>query len=267
MPTAIVAPIGSGAMFTKIWQGFEQFGRLGLIGAERPRLYGGQAEGCSPVASAFADERRVSPVRPASIVSSIAIGNPADGDLAIATARTSGGAVYAVPEDEVGENIALLAETAGIFGEGATGVAIGALREMVARGDVGERDRVVVIVSGTGLKTPQLARGRPGRDRDRRRRGCAARSARGARMTGERESDPTLAEARAAIDRIDLELLAAFNRRLEIVRGLHEHKVETGLALRDPGREEAMLASLEAANAGPLSARRRRRALPLLPRP
>lgn len=73
-------------------------------------------------------------------------------------------------------------------------------------------------------------------------------------MTGERESDPTLAEARAAIDRIDLELLAAFNRRLEIVRGLHEHKVETGLALRDPGREEAMLASLEAANAGPLSA-------------
>jgi threonine synthase len=97
-------------------------------------------------------------VRPASAISSIAIGNPADGDLAIATARTSGGAIYSVPEDEVGENIALLAETSGVFGEGATGVAIGALREMAARGDVGERDRVVVIVSGTGLKTPQLAR-------------------------------------------------------------------------------------------------------------
>ena len=157
-PTAVVAPIGSGAMFTKMWQGFEQFGRLGLIGPERPRLYGGQAEGCSPVAAAFADDRRVSPVRPASVVSSIAIGNPADGDLAIATARASGGAVYAVSEDEVGENIALLAETAGVFGEGATGVAIGTLREMAARGDVGEQDRAVVIVSGTGLKTPQLAR-------------------------------------------------------------------------------------------------------------
>ena len=129
-----------------------------LIGSERPRLYGGQAEGCSPVAAAFADDRRVSPVRPASVVSSIAIGNPADGDLAIATARASGGAVYAVSEDEVGENIALLAETSGVFGEGATGVAIGTLREMAARGDVGEQDRVVVIVSGTGLKTPQLAR-------------------------------------------------------------------------------------------------------------
>ena len=37
---------------------------------------------------------------------------------------------------------------------------IGALREAVARGEIGERDRVVVLVTGTGLKTPQLGRGR-----------------------------------------------------------------------------------------------------------
>jgi threonine synthase len=156
-PDAVVMPIGSGAMFTKVWQGFQQFERLGLIDAPRPRLYGGQAEGCAPVATAFAEDRRVSPVRPNSIASSIAIGNPADGDLAIATARTSGGAVYAVPEDEIGTNISLLAETGGIFGEGATGVAVGALREAVRRGEVGEDDRVVVLVTGTGLKTPQIA--------------------------------------------------------------------------------------------------------------
>src|SRR4051812_450037 len=157
-PDAVVMPIGSGAMYTKVWQGFDQFRRLGLSEGAAPRLYGGQAEGCSPVAAAFADDRRVSPVRPNSIVSSIAIGNPADGDLAIATARISGGGIYSVREDEVGDNIALLAETAGIFGEGATGVAIGALREAVARGELGESDRVVVLVTGTGLKTPQLAR-------------------------------------------------------------------------------------------------------------
>ena len=157
VPDAVVAPIASGAMFSKLWQGFEQFGRVGLIGEERPRLYGGQAEGCAPVAAAFAEERRVSPVRPNSIAKSLAIGNPADGDLAIATARTSGGAVYAVPEDEIGTNISLLAETGGVFGEGATGVAVGALREAVRRGEIGEDDRVVVLVTGTGLKTPQLA--------------------------------------------------------------------------------------------------------------
>ena len=43
------------------------------------------------------------------------------------------------------------------------------------------------------------------------------------------------------------------NRRLELVRALHEHKVANGIPLRDPGREEAMLASLRDANAGPLS--------------
>ncbi len=154
-PSAIVCPIASGALYSKIWQGFEQFGRLGLIGPERPRLYGGQAEGCPPVATAFAEGRRVSPVRPNSIARSLAIGNPADGDLAVATARTSGGAIYAVAEDEVGVNMALLAETAGVFGETAAGVTIGALRAAVARGEIGERDRVVALITGTGLKTPQ----------------------------------------------------------------------------------------------------------------
>jgi threonine synthase len=156
-PDAVVMPIGSGAMFTKVWQGFQQFERLGLVDGPAPRLYGGQAEGCAPVASAFAEDRRVSPVRPNSVASSIAIGNPADGDLAIATARASGGAIHAVPENEIGPNIALLAETGGIFGEGATGAALGALRVAVQRGEIGEQDRVVLLVTGTGLKTPQLA--------------------------------------------------------------------------------------------------------------
>ena len=100
----------------------------------------------------------MTPVRPNSVASSIAIGNPADGDLASDIARESGGGMYTVPEDEIGRNISLLAETAGIFGEGATGVAVGALRAAVAAGDVGERDRVVVLVTGTGLKTPGVVR-------------------------------------------------------------------------------------------------------------
>ena len=157
MPDAVVMPIGSGAMFTKVWKGFEQFRHLELVDGGMPKLFGGQAAGCAPVATAFATGERYVPVRPDSIVSSIAIGNPADGDLACTIAQEAGGGVYSVPEDEVGGNISLLAETAGIFGEGATGVAVGALREAVARGQLGESDRVVVLVTGTGLKTPQLA--------------------------------------------------------------------------------------------------------------
>src|SRR5436190_11716741 len=155
LPDAVVAPIASGALFTKLWQGFEQFRRLGLTDGPRPRLYGGQGAGCAPVALAFAEETRVSPVRPNTRAHSLAIGNPADGDLAVATARASGGAIHAVPEDEIGENIALLAESAGVFGETAPGVTVGALRAAAASGAIGPRDRVVVLVTATGLKTPQ----------------------------------------------------------------------------------------------------------------
>ena len=67
-------------------------------------------------------------------------------------------------------------------------------------------------------------------------------------------SDAIVAEARAAIDAADRELLALVNRRLELVRGLHEHKRRSGIALRDERREQAIVAGLQAANGGPLSA-------------
>lgn len=166
VPDVVVSPIASGSLFTKLWQGFEQLMRVGLVEGAMPRLHGGQAQGCSPVAAAFAEERPVSPVRPQTIAHSLAIGAPADGDLAVATARASGGAIHAVPEDEVGENMKRLAAASGIFGETATGVTLGALRDAVARGQIGADDRVVVLVTGTGLKTPDAVGDSVGREID-----------------------------------------------------------------------------------------------------
>jgi threonine synthase len=153
-PDAVICPIASGALFSKIAQGFGELRRLGLVDG-KPRLYGGQAEGCSPVATAFADGGRVQPVRPATLARSLAIGNPADGDFAVAAARDTGGAIHAVAEEDVVENMGLLAETTGVFGETAPGVTLGALRAAVASGALGESDRVVLLVTGDGLKTPE----------------------------------------------------------------------------------------------------------------
>jgi threonine synthase len=156
LPDAVVAPIASGSLFTKVHQAFTELRELGLVDGAPPRLVGGQAEGCSPVARAFADGEKLKPVRPDTIARSLAIGSPADGELAVSTARASNGAVYAVPEDEIADNVALLAETTGIFGETAPGVTLGALREAVRRGELGADDRVVLLVTGDGLKTPGL---------------------------------------------------------------------------------------------------------------
>jgi threonine synthase len=161
-PDAVISPVASGSLFTKLWQGFEQFRRLGLVSGDSPRIFGGQAEGCAPVAHAFADERPVSPIRPNTIAHSLAIGAPADGDLAIATARASGGRLYAVPEDEIGANVSMLAALSGVWGETAAGVTVGALRAATEDGTLGADDRVVVLVTGTGLKTPQVVETRAG---------------------------------------------------------------------------------------------------------
>ena len=159
-PDAVVVPIASGALFSRIHRGFAELLDLGLAEGGRPRLYGGQPEGCAPVASAFAEDRRVVPVRPRTGARSLAIGSPADGDAAVASARASDGAVYAVAEQDIGENMTLLAERAGVFGETAAGVTLGALLEAVRQGELGAEDEVVLLVTGDGLKTPEPVAGR-----------------------------------------------------------------------------------------------------------
>jgi threonine synthase len=155
LPDVVVAPIASGAMFSKLGQGFDDLRRLGIVDGPAPRLVGGQAEGCAPVATAFASGERVTPVRPDTVARSLAIGNPADGDFAVEAARETGGAIHAVPEEQVAENIALLAQTTGVFGETAPAVTLGALRRAVELGEIGAGDRVVLLVTGDGLKTPE----------------------------------------------------------------------------------------------------------------
>jgi threonine synthase len=153
-PDVVAIPIASGALFHKVGQGFGELRTLGLLDGDAPRLVGGQPEGCAPVASAYREGRPVQPVRPHTIARSLAIGSPADGDFAVATARASGGGIHSVPEEEIGANMALLASTTGVFGETATGVALGALRAAVRDGVAGPESRVVLLVTGDGLKTP-----------------------------------------------------------------------------------------------------------------
>jgi threonine synthase len=151
-PDAVVAPVASGTMIAKLAQGFDEAAALGAAGSARPRLYGAQAGGCPPLAAAWADDRPPSRVRPATEVRSLAIGDPAYGDLAVGAAHMSGGAILAVPEEEIASRTALLAELTGVFADSAGGVAVGALLELVRSGTIAQGERVVLVVTGSGLK-------------------------------------------------------------------------------------------------------------------
>jgi threonine synthase len=160
LPDRVVAPIASGSLFTKIARGFEEWLDVGLIEGALPAFNGAQAAGCSPVAQAFEAGRDVCrPVRPDTIAKSLAIGNPADGPYALDLARRSGGAIDSVTDDEIRAGIRLLAETTGIFTETAGGVTAAVLAKLAERGDLDSDERVVLTITGDGLKTLDAVRG------------------------------------------------------------------------------------------------------------
>jgi threonine synthase len=160
LPDRCVVPVASGSLFTKIAKGFDEFRALGLLEGELPRMNGAQAEGCSPVASAFAEGHDVCrPQKPRTIAKSLAIGNPADGPYALDLARRSGGSVDAVSDDEIRAGIALLAETTGVFTETAGGVTTAVLAKLAERGDIDPDERVVLVITGEGLKTLDAVKG------------------------------------------------------------------------------------------------------------
>jgi len=153
-PAQVVVPVASGSQLTKIAKGFSEFLQLGLVDGTTPVLFGAQAAGCSPIATAFASGADVvTPQRPNTIARSLAIGNPADGPYVLDELRRHGGDCGSVTDDEILECIELLARTEGIFAETAGGVTIASLRQLVQRGSINPDQSVVAIVSGHGLKT------------------------------------------------------------------------------------------------------------------
>jgi threonine synthase len=154
LPQQVVIPVASGSQLTKVDKGFSELARLGLVEDTPYKIFGAQAEGCSPVSSAFKEGYDVvRPVKPDTIAKSLAIGNPADGPYVLDVARRTGGAVEDVTDEEVREGIRLLARTEGVFAETAGGVTVATLKKLVETGQLDPDQETVVFNTGDGLKT------------------------------------------------------------------------------------------------------------------
>jgi threonine synthase len=155
-PDQAVIPMASGSLLTKIWKGLHEMKALGLIDKVQTKINGAQAEGCSPISTAFKEGRDFfKPVKPKTIAKSLAIGNPADGYYALKATGESKGAMDMVSDEEVVDGIKLLAQTEGIFAETAGGVTIGVLKKLVKQGVIKKSDVTVAYITGNGLKTQE----------------------------------------------------------------------------------------------------------------
>jgi threonine synthase len=154
LPDQVVIPVASGSQLTKIDKAFQELIKLGLVEAKPYKIYGAQASGCNPVATAFkAGVDAIRPVKPDTIAKSLAIGNPADGLYVLDSARRTGGAVEEVTDDEIRAGIVLLARTEGIFTETAGGTTVAVLKKLVESGQLDPDAETVIINTGHGLKT------------------------------------------------------------------------------------------------------------------
>jgi threonine synthase len=154
-PDHVVVPAASGSLLTKVLKGFKELYQVGLLDGEPDiRVSGAQALGCSPIATAYLEQSdTIRPVKPDTIAKSLAIGNPADGYFALDAVRTTGGGFSAVSDGEVVEGMRLLARTEGVFAETAGGVTIATLARLAKEGVIRADERVVVYITGHGLKT------------------------------------------------------------------------------------------------------------------
>ena len=154
LPQQVVIPMASGSLLTKVDKAFRELVKLGLVDSSPYRVFGAQATGCSPIATAFENGwDTVKPVKPDTIAKSLAIGNPADGPYALDVVRRTGGAMGHVSDAEVIEGISLLAETEGVFAETAGGVTVATLRKLLASGAIDPDAETVLYNTGDGLKT------------------------------------------------------------------------------------------------------------------
>jgi threonine synthase len=153
-PDHIVAPAAGGSLITKIGKALTELYMLELIDKPKTRVHVAQATGCGPIVTTLKEESDfVKPVKPDTIAKSLAIGNPADGIYAATTVRESGGSGEHATDEEIVEAMKLLAETEGIFTETAGGVTLAATKKLIESGRIGRESRVVVSITGNGLKT------------------------------------------------------------------------------------------------------------------
>ena len=149
-PDYLFIPVGNAGNITAYWKGFVEYQSHGAS-SKSPRMMGFQAVGASPIVQG-------APVsNPKTVASAIRIGNPASWGGAEAARDNSGGLIDSVTDNEIISAYRRLATQEGIFCEPASAAAFAGLEKLCRQGLDVAKQRVVCIITGTGLKDPDLA--------------------------------------------------------------------------------------------------------------
>jgi len=141
--------VGNAGNITAYWRGFVEYKHAGRAG-RTPKMMGFQAEGAAPIVKGKIFKR------PRTLATAIRIGNPASWQGAVAARDQSGGVIDSVSDAEILSAYKLLARKEGVFGEPASAASMAGLIKMAKQGLKLSGKKVVCIITGTGLKDPNL---------------------------------------------------------------------------------------------------------------
>ncbi len=157
VPDWFIVSVGSGGTIHSIWKGFKEMQALGIVDV-LPKLVGVQADGCSPIVNAYL-KNELEPVaasKPITHALGILVRNPLNGGWALKAIRESGGVAVSVTDTEIFNAEQEIARFEGIFAEPASSATIAALKKLFDQGAIHKEDRVVCLITGSGLKATDV---------------------------------------------------------------------------------------------------------------
>ncbi|MEM2953914.1 MAG: threonine synthase [Candidatus Bathyarchaeia archaeon] len=157
VPDWFMVPMGSGGTLYAIWKGFKELEIRGEINAT-PRMIGVQAEGCSPIVKAYMQNRRelALKTKPLTRALAILVKNPWYGKLALKAIKESRGTATSVSDEEIFSAEQEIAKLEGVFAEPASAATYAALKKLVTEQVIDKEDKVVCLITGSGLKATDI---------------------------------------------------------------------------------------------------------------
>ncbi|GAA3767556.1 threonine synthase [Microbacterium kribbense] len=143
-------PVGNAGNYTAYTRGYREEAERGAS-TRLPRMFGFQAEGSAPIV------RGEVVTSPETVASAIRIGNPASWHLALQARDATNGWFGAIDDTRILAAQKLLAAEVGIFVEPASAISVAGLLDRAEAGIIPAGARIVLTVTGHGLKDPQWA--------------------------------------------------------------------------------------------------------------
>jgi threonine synthase len=157
VPDKVFVAMGDGCIMGGLWKGFRELKELGMID-RLPQMIGVQSESASALVDTVSGDGIVREGPARTIADSINVGRPRDATKAVRAMRESGGLGVKVSDDEIIASIGRLARATGIFAEPAAAASFAGLAKMIGAGGINPEERVLVMLTGNGLKDVDAAR-------------------------------------------------------------------------------------------------------------